>query len=340
MTKITLPKKFTARNATLKDVSAAVELFNNYFLHHFGDSNFTVNIIETDWKTPKFNPETDIHLVFTMDGLLVGYIEVWTISNPPAHPFLWMVVHPEFEGLGLRRYLLEWGESMAHQALNRCPNDIRVAYRIRNEATIDRPKLLYKDFELNLVRNNFKMLIELDEIPPDPVWPDGINIRSSNGSDIDIESLCRVDNEAFKDHFGYIEQPFEDELSWFINWLKNDESVNDPTLWFLAMDGEKPVGLALCSAWDLENRDFGHVGSLGVLRSYRKKGIGLAFLHHAFGEYYRRGKKGVTLGVDAENLTGALNLYKKAGMHVHRQYDLYEKELRPGREISVESLSE
>jgi hypothetical protein len=42
--------------------------------------------------------------------------------------------------------------------------------------------------------------------------------------------------------------------------------------------------------------------------------------------------------VDAENLTGALRLYEKAGMHVHRQFDLYEKELRPGKEISVESL--
>ena len=39
-----------------------------------------------------------------------------------------------------------------------------------------------------------------------------------------------------------------------------------------------------------------------MLRSHRKQGIGLALLHHAFGEYYRRGYKGVTLGVDAENL--------------------------------------
>jgi len=61
-------------------------------------------------------------------------------------------------------------------------------------------------------------------------------------------------------------------------------------------------------------------------------------LRHAFCEYYRRGYEGVSLGVDAENLTGALKLYKKVGMDVHRQFDLYEKELRPGEEISVESL--
>jgi ribosomal protein S18 acetylase RimI-like enzyme len=111
-------------------------------------------------------------------------------------------------------------------------------------------------------------------------------------------------------------------------------------MWFLAMNGEAAVALALCAKWDHENREFGHVNSLGVLRPYRKRGIGLALLHHAFGEYYRRGKRGVALGVDAENLTGALGLYKKAGKHVHRQYDLYEKELRPRVEIGVESLGD
>jgi hypothetical protein len=39
--------------------------------------------------------------------------------------------------------------------------------------------------------------------------------------------------------------------------------------------------------------------------------------------------------VDAENLTGALNLYRKAGMSVHRQYNLYEKELRAGKELAT-----
>jgi ribosomal protein S18 acetylase RimI-like enzyme len=54
--------------------------------------------------------------------------------------------------------------------------------------------------------------------------------------------------------------------------------------------------------------------------------------------YYKRGLRKVSLGVDGENLTGALKLYEKAGMYVHRQFDLYEKELRPGEELSVQSL--
>jgi len=340
MTEYTLPRGFSARNATFKDIPKAVELFNIYSQHYLGYGGFTNNIVETDWKTPKFNPETDIWLVFAPDGKLVGYIEVWTISDPPAHPWVWCRVHPEYEDLGIGYYLLQWAEHRAHQALDICPDDVRVAYRIGTESTIEKPKTLFRDFECELIRYSFRMLIEMDEVSPDPVWSAGITIRSSSGSDADIETICRVDAEAFKDHFGFIEQPFENELAWFSNWLKNDETLSDPSLWFLAMDGEKPVGLALGALWDRESRDYGHVNSLGVLRSYRNKGIGLALLLHAFSEYYRRGKKGVTLGVDAKNLTGALNLYKKAGMHVHRQFEMYEKEIRPGREISVESLGD
>lgn len=74
-------------------------------------------------------------------------------------------------------------------------------------------------------------------------------------------------------------------------------------------------------------------------RPWLKRGIGRALLRHSFNEFYRRGKRKVGLGVDAQNLTGALRLYEGAGMHIDQAYDHYEKELRPGTELSVRSLS-
>jgi len=61
-------------------------------------------------------------------------------------------------------------------------------------------------------------------------------------------------------------------------------------------------------------------------------------LRNAFVEFYRRGKRKAGLGVDAQSLTGALRLYENAGMHVHQAFDRFEKEIRPGKEISVQSL--
>ena len=335
---LTLPAGFTFRPPKPEDIPAATQLINDFDEHYLGYRGITENSIETEWQTPDFNPETDIRLAFTPAGELVGYIEVWAISDPPAHPWVWGRVHPNFHGKGIGQYLLTWGEERARQALERCPEDIRVAYRAGTVTTIDAPKPLFESFGMKLIRHSFRMKIDFAGQPPDPVWANGITVRDCNGSDEDIQTLTHVNNEAFRDHFGYIEQPFEDQLARVSNWLKNDEKVADPSLWFLAMDGDQPIGLALCAVSDSEDRELGHVNSLGVLRSHRRRGIGLALLQHAFGEYYRRGYKGATLGVDAENLTGALQLYQKAGMSVHRQFDLYEKELRPGREVSVQNL--
>ena len=107
----------------------------------------------------------------------------------------------------------------------------------------------------------------------------------------------------------------------------------DPSLWFIAWDGNQIAGYAL-------NRDRNGnswVGTLGVRRPWRKRGLGLALLYHSFGEFYRRGKRTISLGVDAANPTGATRLYQKAGMHVAAEYVTYEKELRPGREPEVDS---
>jgi len=84
----------------------------------------------------------------------------------------------------------------------------------------------------------------------------------------------------------------------------------------------------------------GWVSTLGVRRPWRKKGLALALLHHSFGEFYRCGKTKVGLGVDSGSLTGALDLYKKAGMSVYSQFDKYEKEIRAGEEISLQSIKE
>jgi hypothetical protein len=40
--------------------------------------------------------------------------------------------------------------------------------------------------------------------------------------------------------------------------------------------------------------------------------------------------------VDASNPTGATRLYEKVGMHIAVEDVLYEKELRPGRNIDEE----
>ena len=44
--------------------------------------------------------------------------------------------------------------------------------------------------------------------------------------------------------------------------------------------------------------------------------------------------------MDAQSLTGATRLYERAGMRPLVHYDSYEKELRPGVELSTQTLDE
>ena len=176
----------------------------------------------------------------------------------------------------------------------------------------------------------------MDAPPPAPVWPAGIRLRTYN-PETDLEVVYRVDIEAFRDHFGFIETPFEEGLQRFKHFMTGSRNF-DPSLWFLAMDGDEIAGICLCRNQAFDNPEVAYVNILGVRGPWRKRGIGLALLRHAFGEFYRRGKRKAGLGVDAENLTGALRLYENAGMHVHQAFNIFEKEIRPGREISVQSL--
>ena len=61
------------------------------------------------------------------------------------------------------------------------------------------------------------------------------------------------------------------------------------------------------------NRLRGLVDNLGVRRPWRKRGLGRALLVASLRGLRERGQTEVALGVDAENLSGALRLYESVG---------------------------
>lgn len=335
---VELPEGFTARGATFDDVEAAMRLFNRWSNAVIGRDDFKgPESIRNEWDTPGVDPAEDIRLVFAPNGDLAGYGEAWTTTNPPVHPDLWGRVDPQYEGMGIGTWLLHWEEQRALQAMPRVPAEIRFAPHTGIYRQSDRTKRLFEDMGYQHVRSLYHMLIEMDEPMPEPEFPKGINLRTYT-PEKDTEAVYRANTDAFRDHFGFVEKTFEEGLKAFKHsW----ETGNvDPALMFLAMDGDEIAGINLCRPTSYYDTERGWVSSLGVRRPWRKRGLGLALLRHSFNEFYRRGKRKVGLGVDAQNLTGALHLYEAAGMRVDQAFDRYEKELRPGTEFSVESLSE
>jgi ribosomal protein S18 acetylase RimI-like enzyme len=331
------PDAYHIRPAETRDLKKVLTLSNKVSLHYQGVRDITYDRLKNEWETPGFDLQKSTRLVFSPQGNLVGEVEVWDLSQPPIHPWVWMVVDPECsEAHSVRAQLLEWGEERSREALPRVEPDIRASMRVsiyhENQDAAD----LLKAQGFQFIRHFFTMRIEMEEPPPEPEWREGITLRPYD-PERDSETVYRVDDEVFQDHFGYVEEPFEEGYKRFMHHMTDPETY-DPDLWFLAAEDDEIVGICICRKWSQEDRDAGHISSLGVRRPWRRQGIALALLRHAFGEFYRRGKTKVDLGVDAENLTGAMRLYREAGMVVHHQYDLYEKELRPGKEISVTSL--
>ncbi|MGB7875355.1 MAG: GNAT family N-acetyltransferase [Anaerolineales bacterium] len=336
---LTLPEGFTVRGARLKDVEPSMEMYNLWAQQVIGEDEINdTEAIRNEWVSPGFDPAEDIRLAYAPDGTLVGYIEVWTTAKPPVHPWIWGRVHPDYNGLGIGSWMLTWAEERAARALDEIPDELRFAPRIGIYSQAKESQKLFKNFGYHYFRSSYRMLIDMDAPPPAPVWPEGLTLQTYN-PETDAEAVFRADQDIFRDHFGFVEEPFEEGFQRFIHLMTEYEGF-DPSIWWLTFDGDELAGICLCRPHSYDDPDMGYVSTLGVRRPWRKRGLGLAFLHHAFGEFHRRGKRKVGLGVDAENLTGALRLYEKAGMHVHTQFDMFEKEIRPGVEISVQSLGD
>jgi ribosomal protein S18 acetylase RimI-like enzyme len=333
-----LPKDFTVRGANLDDVEPALKLYNAWSQAVIQQDEITnADGIRNEWVSPGFDPAQDIRLVFSPDGMMVGYIEVWTTAKPPVHPWIWGRVHPDFGGLGIGTWLLQWADEHACKVLDNLPADLRFAPRIGTYRPAIESKKLFGDMGYRQIRSSYNMQIDMDDAPPAPIWADGITLKIFS-PETDTEAVYKANDEAFRDHFGHVEAPYEEGLSRFKHFMMEENF--DPNLWFLAMAGNEIAGVSLCRPRSYGDPDMGYVDNLSVRRAWRKKGVGLALLRCSFGEFYRRGYRKVGLGVDAENLTGALRLYEKAGMYIRQAFDLYEKTIRDGREVSVEMLAE
>jgi len=176
------------------------------------------------------------------------------------------------------------------------------------------------------------MHIEFDDVPPPAQFPDGFQLITYTKHP-HLMDFVRMHQATFRDHRGFVEEPLEKVTVKWQNYI-DARSDFDPELMILLREGTNDVGLIYTSPSTEEEADRAYVESIGVLREYRRRGLALALLQHTFSEVYKRGIRKLALGVDGSSLTGAVELYKKAGMYIAHVHNAYELELRPGVEYS------
>jgi ribosomal protein S18 acetylase RimI-like enzyme len=173
------------------------------------------------------------------------------------------------------------------------------------------------------IRYAFQMVRPLSEPIPAGILPDGIEVRPISPEQ--YRSVWLAADEAFRDEWGYSPRTEEDYRHWLeARWTQ-------PALWQVAWEGDQIVGMVLNYVDAEENRvhhrSRGYTESISVRRPWRKQGVATALLLQSLVLLRDMGFQEATLGVDAENPSGALRVYERVGFRVVKTWSIYRKPL-------------
>ena len=168
-------------------------------------------------------------------------------------------------------------------------------------------------------REILRMWRTLDGELEQPRWPADVTVRSYMSGDGERVHTLLDESYAGWDR-DYVERTHDD---WLAFMTAHDDF--DPEMWFLA---ERDGSLVACALhWRAIPNGSGWVKDLVVRESERGRGLGKALLRHGFNAYRDRGAERVGLKVDADNPTGAPQLYERVGFVVDRRYAIWSKKL-------------
>ena len=286
-----------------------------------GDTSVAVTEedLANEWKYEGFNLKKDAFLVETGDGRPVGYAALFDISD---HCDLSgdVYIHPDFKKSGVDAALLRAMEIRADGHVRLAAPGQRVFIHVPADNKDQSGKAVLAQEGYAPVRYHWRMEITLDDAPPTPSLPAGMELRPF-AKEEQAAAVWQARNEAFKDNWGSHPLTFA-EFSYYCF----DNPEYDPTLWAVIWDGQEVAGFSI----NHYRMEIGWIRILGVRPAWRSRGLGIALLQHSFGEFYKRGMKTIGLGVDASNHSGATRLYQRAGMRTVSEFVTFEKELRSG----------
>jgi mycothiol synthase len=261
----------------------------------------------------KFDPSRDLWVV-EVDGQVVASADVeWVDTTDGLREYrTGGAVDPDWRGRGIGRWLQARNEEHARGLAGAYPTDRPLYFGAWAGDTAHASIALLRHAGFEPVRYFFDMVRPtLDDIP-EPVLPDGLEFRPV-GPD-QLRRLWDADVEAFRDHWG----GFDGSDTRFQKW-KGDPKF-DPSLHVVVWDGDEIAGGVINEINDAENAAFnrnrGWLASVFVRRPWRRRGLGSALVLRSLQVLRDRGLTSAGLGVDADNPTGALGLYERAGFEV------------------------
>lgn len=274
--------------------------------------------------TANLDPYEDVMLA-EVAGEVVGYGRTrwWQEADGNRIYSTMAFVRPEWRRKGIGRALLQWNERRLRLIAAGHPQD--GAHLLESFAENDVPGAvaLLTSEGYEPARYAYRMVRpDLENIPELPL-PAGLEVRPALPEH--YAAIRAASLEAFRDHWGFSEEnesPIEE-------WL---ESPNfDPSLWRVAWEGEEVAGMVLNFIDRAENEKNGlrrgWTEGICVRRPWRRRGLARALIALSLQALKERGMAEAALGVDAQNLSGALRLYEAMGYEVVKRSTMFRKEM-------------
>ena len=254
--------EYELRTPTRADVDAVVDALNEHSRATHGVADMSREEMLTWFDAPNLDLERDARIAVRADGRVLGYADVSDDNHEHRRYWLDLRMRPGHDGSRLLAALQERiRETAGPEAISR---------GFFSEA--DEPaRRVYEEAGFRLVRHSLRMLIDLDGEVAEPSWPEGIVVRAFEPG-LDDEAVYAAHLESFADHWEFTTIPYDEWRHWMFR------PPFDPSIWFLACDGDEMAGLCLCRPEETGEPDMGWVSVLGVRPRWRRRGLALALL--------------------------------------------------------------
>jgi GNAT superfamily N-acetyltransferase len=270
--------------------------------------------LDLEWASVWAHPEENAQLVW--DGKdLVAF--VWLTVRPgtrEAHKIgMWAGVRPSHRGRGIGTQLFEWAMRRAADIAPTLPKELQT--KLETDAATHQTQLLVLAQRMGLepVRHFLEIARPVADALPDASPPPGLELVPWSG---DLDEEARLAHlEAFEDHWGSEPRTVDEWTQWYTG-----HRGFRPDLSVLAVDpaSGEVASLVLCAAYPQDWVTVPvevWVNTVGTRRAWRGKGVASWLMTEslrriaAADDAFER----AILGVDAENPTGALRVYRRLG---------------------------
>ena len=259
-----------------------------------------------------------------INGQPVGYCRLYwyQVSSDNSRIYTGAgFLHPAYRNQGLGYAIIRWSENRLRCIGAQHPRDgERYFESFANGSETGKISLL-EEFGYTPQRHFYLMVRPDLENIPEASLPAGITVRPAHPQH--YRAIWDAMQEAFADHWGFSPATEEDYRNW------QESPLFQPDLWQIAWAGDQVVGTVLAFIDAPANQEYhrqrGWTEEICVRRPWRKQGIAKALISLSLHDLKQRRMSEAALGVDTENLSGALRLYESMGYRSVKRNSLYRK---------------